>query len=131
MKEHGWTWCVLESFATDRQWWSFRGEGCGGLDGGKCLESGTNCTAADAQNIYEGSDVRKRICEREICIVSNLVFHHATFRCTFGHYNSTQRRPRYQHSGVAREGGHGGHAPKLLVNVFFSNKFSLLRSFSV
>ena len=33
-------------------------------------------------------------------------------------------------SGVAR-GGHGGHAPQLLVNVFFTNYFTLLCYFSV
>ena len=47
------------------------GEGCGGLDGGKCLESGTNSgRSADVWNIRQGSNVRKRIriCEREVVI---------------------------------------------------------------
>ena len=30
------------------------GEGCGGLDGGKCLESGTNCRrSADVGKIHQ------------------------------------------------------------------------------
>ena len=42
------------------------GEGCGGLDGSKCRESGTNTRrAADVQKIHQGSNDRKRIRERE------------------------------------------------------------------
>ena len=40
------------------------GEGCGGLDGGKSLESGMNSRiSADVWNIRQGSNVRKRISE--------------------------------------------------------------------
>ena len=42
-------------------------EGCGGLDGGKCLEIGTNSRkSADVWKIHLGSNVRKRISKREI-----------------------------------------------------------------
>ena len=42
------------------------GKGFGGMDGGKCLESGTNSRgSADAQKICPGSNVRKQISERE------------------------------------------------------------------
>ena len=42
------------------------GEGYGGLDGGKCLESGTNRgRAADVWKIRQGSNVRQRMSERE------------------------------------------------------------------
>ena len=41
-------------------------EGCGGLDGGKCLESGTNSRiSADVWNTRQGSNVRKRLSKRE------------------------------------------------------------------
>ena len=41
------------------------GEGCGGLDGGKCLECGTNSRrSADVWEIHPGSNIRKRISER-------------------------------------------------------------------
>ena len=42
------------------------GEGCGGLGEGKCLESGTNSRrSADVWKLRQGSNVRKRIRERE------------------------------------------------------------------
>ena len=43
------------------------GEGCGGLDGGKCLESGTNSRrSAGVRKIQRGNNVRKLISEKEI-----------------------------------------------------------------
>ena len=42
------------------------GEGCGGLDGGKCLENGTNSRrSADVRKIHQDSNVKKRISEIE------------------------------------------------------------------
>ena len=70
------------------------GYGCGGLDWGKCLESGTNTRrSADVWKIHKGSNVRKWISEREewcerCAIVSERLISRRTYidmgRCSQG-----------------------------------------------
>ena len=65
------------------------GEGCGGLDVGKCLESGTNSRrSADVWKIRHGNNVRKRISEiKEVIRIRHIGY------CMIPNSNNTSMEP--------------------------------------
>ena len=58
------------------------GDGCGGLDEGKCLESGTNSGRSADVGSIDDSSRQERISEREECLFKTFRYCNKLCPCT-------------------------------------------------